>query len=82
MFVFVMTLLVMCNTRAAPCGAGGHPNDKPPDLGTENARNYATAYYWDMYGAKRIELSTKAHAHRASYGGPQTVTLERRNTDE
>lgn len=37
--------------NALPREAGG-PQDQPPDLDdAETARNYATAYYWDMYGA-------------------------------
>ena len=51
MFAFLLTLMVMRNTRTAPCGAGCHPEDKPPDLDSGNLRNNATAYYWDMYVA-------------------------------
>jgi len=55
MIKFIMTLMVMHNKRAAPCRDGGHPEEKPPDLETENCHNYATAYYWDMYGALDIK---------------------------
>lgn len=51
MFAFILTLMVMRTECAAPFGAGGNTEEKPPDLESENHRNYATAYYWDMYGA-------------------------------
>jgi len=50
MFLFLMSLLVMLIENALPREAGG-PQDKPPDLDdAETALDYATAYYWDMYG--------------------------------
>lgn len=69
MFAFLMTLLVWRSERKAPCGAGGHPEEKPPDLEAENRRNHATAYYWDVYGA----LDT---AHNASLEGRGTPRPE------
>lgn len=51
MFTFLMTLMVWRSEPTAPCGEGGTPEEKPSELETENCRNYATAYYWDMYGA-------------------------------
>ena len=50
MFLFLMILAMI---RAAP----DQPNETgdtrtiSPDIKAENCRNYATAYYWDMYGA-------------------------------
>lgn len=51
MFLFLLTLLVMRNKPALLDEAGDPPRKKPPDLDdSETALNYATAYYWDMYG--------------------------------
>lgn len=51
MIPFLMTLLVMCNLCTAPGEAGWLPEEKPPDLDLEKPKSYATAFYWEMYGA-------------------------------
>lgn len=50
MFLFILTLMAI---RAAPVkpNEAGDTHAISPDIETETARNYATAYYWDMYGA-------------------------------
>ena len=52
MFLFLMTLMVINSLSAAPLGKCGNPEEKPRFLDEESLRrNFATAYYWDMYGA-------------------------------
>ena len=59
-FLFLLTLLVMRNEPALPDKAGG-PQEKPPDLNdSETAPNYATAYYWNMYGATEAQHNRRA----------------------
>ena len=41
----------MCNLRTIPIEAGWLPEEKPPDLDREKPKSYATAFYWEMYGA-------------------------------
>lgn len=56
MFIFLLTLMAMRSETALPDRAGG-PRQKPPDLDdTETAPNYATAYFWDMYGATEAAM--------------------------
>jgi hypothetical protein len=57
MISFLMTLVVMRFTNDIPREAGGKPKEKPPDLEpTDKPFAYATAFYWEMYGA-----TAKAH---------------------
>jgi hypothetical protein len=53
MIAFLMTLVVMRSTSDIPRKAGGKPKEKPPDIEPiNNPFDYATAFYWEMYGAR------------------------------
>ena len=53
MINFLLTLVVALITIDLPRKAGGKPKPKPPDFKQpDKPNNYATAFYWEMYGAK------------------------------
>jgi len=84
MIAFLMALVVMLFASDIPRDAGGKPKEKPPDLEpTDKPFAYATAFYWEMYGATAEAHNadvTEASALTQMLGEP--MNEERSMTDE